>query len=33
MLGVGTITDTYSWQLKSGMEFGVMEYAEKVAAA
>ena len=33
MLGVRTITVTYSWQLKSGMQFGVMEYTETVAAA
>jgi len=33
MLGVRTITDMYTWQLKSGMQFGVMEYPETVAAA
>jgi uncharacterized protein YjbK len=33
MLGVRTITDMYSWQMKSGMQFGIMEYTETVAAA
>jgi hypothetical protein len=33
MLGVRTITDMHSWQLKCGMQFGDMEYTETVAAA